>query len=66
MPARILKTPDYLAAAAPLLGNITLGDINHLAGIFGALLGAAYLLWKWRREARRQTTPPFPRTRDEQ
>lgn len=50
-----LALPDYLAAAAPVLGSLSLAEVNTLAQIVGALLGAAYLVWKWRREAR---TPP--------
>lgn len=52
-----LSTSDFITAAAPVLGSLTLAEVNTLAQIGGAALGAAYLLWKWRREAR---TPPPP------
>lgn len=57
-----LKTADFIAAAASPLGAITFADLNHLAGVFGAVLGASYLIWKWRKETRRETNPPFPPT----
>jgi len=46
-----LKTGDYIAASIPLMANLTLGDWNALLGVIGTLLGIAYLLWRWRREA---------------
>ena len=54
MPPRALTGHDYLAAAAPLLGTITIAEINQAAQALGTLAGLAYLLWKWRREARRR------------
>ena len=65
MPTRSLTAHDVLAAAAPLLGSWTLAEINTLAQLCGAALGAAYLIWKWRREARAPALPagipPAPR-----
>jgi hypothetical protein len=55
-----LSPSDYVAAAAPVLGSLSLAEINTCAQIFGALLGAAYLVWKWRREARTPPPPPGP------
>lgn len=50
---------DILAAFAPLLGSVgvrlTLADVNTAVQILGGCAGFAYLLWKWRREAK---TPP--------
>jgi hypothetical protein len=62
MPTRALNLHDYLAAAAPVLGSITLAEVNTVAQIVGAALGAAYLVWKWRREARagREVQSEFP------
>lgn len=50
------NSSDFIAAAAPVLGSITLADVNSASQILGACLGAAYLIWKWRREA----TAPAP------
>lgn len=65
MPPRSLNFYDFLAAAAPSLGSITMAQVNTLAQILGTLLGAAYLVWKWRREARAAALPagipPAPR-----
>lgn len=55
-----LRTSDYVVASVPvgakavaeLFATLTLEDLNNLAGIFGALLGAAFLIWRWRREAK--------------
>ena len=58
MNASRLSLPDYLAAAAPVLGSLSLAELNSLAQLVGAGLGAAYLIWKWRREAK--TPPPTP------
>jgi hypothetical protein len=64
-----LRPADFLAASAPAGGSViatkiadlTLADWNNLAGICGAVLGGAYLVWKWRKEARRGTRPPIGR-----
>ncbi len=64
-----LRTSDFVAASAPAgtsvvlktIAGLTLADLNNIAGIAGAALGGAYLLWKWRREARRGTRPPVAR-----
>lgn len=64
-----LRPADFLAASAPAgasiiakkIADLTLADWNSLAGIVGAILGTAYLLWKWRREAKRATRPPISR-----
>lgn len=45
-------TPTEIGIASmPPVASITLGHINSLVGIVGGLLGIAYLLWKWRRDA---------------
>lgn len=53
-----LRPADILAAVTPSASALTLAEWNHLVAIGCALLGAAYLLWRWRREAR---TPPHKR-----
>lgn len=56
MPHRLLTRlhiDDYIAAAVPLIANLTLDQINGIIAAVGGILGIAYLLWKWRREARK-------------
>lgn len=56
-----LRPADFLAASVPtitsfsarIVASLTLSDWKDIASIAGAVLGAAYLLWKWRREATR-------------
>lgn len=55
-----LGPKDLVAALAPTLGvkvggmfaALTLADWKDIASIAGGVLGTAYLLWKWRKEAR--------------
>lgn len=55
------KFKDILVATVPLaskataecLATLTLDDWNNIAGITGALLGSGYVIWKWRRDAKR-------------
>jgi len=55
-----LKASDYVAAAFAFLPSLTLSQWNSLLGCVGSGLGISYLLWKWRKEARRrETNPPF-------
>jgi hypothetical protein len=57
-----LRPADFAIASVPAgasivlkkIADLTLADWNNIAGIGGACLGACYLLWKWRREARRR------------
>lgn len=56
-----LRTSDYIAAIATPLASLTLAEINALVGILGGATGFMYLVWKWRREAKRsESRPPFP------
>lgn len=48
-----LTKADYIAAAVPISAIITLDQINGVIAAIGGILGIAYLLWKWRREARK-------------
>lgn len=47
-----LKPGDILAAAAPTVSATVVAQANQIVGMIGSLLGIAYLLWRWRREAR--------------
>ena len=67
-----LKISDYVAASMPLavsgaaktLASLTLAEWNSVAGICGAVIGACYLIWKWRREAKKSDSRvPFPPTK---
>jgi hypothetical protein len=46
-----MKPADFIAATAPAISATILGQINDLIGIVAGILGIAYLLWRWRREA---------------
>jgi hypothetical protein len=48
----MLQAKDYIVAGTPAVASITLGQVNQVAALVGTLLGIAYLLWKWRREAK--------------
>ena len=47
-----LKPGDIIAAAAPTVSATLVAQANQIVGMIGSLLGIAYLLWRWRREAR--------------
>ncbi|EIP96820.1 hypothetical protein OpiT1DRAFT_01245 [Opitutaceae bacterium TAV1] len=61
------KLADCIAAAAPATASLTLDHVNGIIAAVGGLLGIAYLLWKWSREARQPATrdEPFPVSRHE-
>lgn len=44
---------DILAAAAPVAANLTISHVNELASLIATALGIAYLVWRWRRDARK-------------
>lgn len=55
-----LKPHDYIAAAMSPILSLSLAEINSLVGIIGGATGFMYLLWRWRREAkRRDSRAPF-------
>lgn len=47
-----LKPADIVAAAVPTVSATVVAQANQIVGMIGSLLGIAYLLWRWRREAR--------------
>lgn len=47
-----MKPSDLATATLPPVLAVTLGQIHTIIGIIGGLLGIAYLLWKWRKEAK--------------
>ena len=48
----MLHAKDYIVAGTPVMASVTLGQVNQVAALVGTLLGIAYLLWKWWREAK--------------
>lgn len=51
----MLRPTEYLAAAAPTAVGVTLAQVNEMLGCVSLALGIAYLVWRWRREASRET-----------
>lgn len=67
MPVRIFKTPDIVFAAAPLLANLTLAEINEFLAFISGVSGLAFLYWRWWKSHKREkltgsvdTSPPIP------
>ena len=48
------QTKAILTAATPTIAMISLSQVNEVAALIGSLLGIAFLLWRWRREAKRK------------
>ena len=50
------KPSDVIAATIPVLSTVTLGQINDLVGIAGGMIGMAYLIWRWHRDAKQNNS----------
>ena len=48
------NTRAILTAAMPAAAMVSLSQVNEVAALVGTLLGIAFLLWRWRREAKRK------------
>jgi hypothetical protein len=46
-------TKAILTAATPAAAMVSLSQVNEVAALVGTLLGIAFLLWRWRREAQK-------------
>jgi hypothetical protein len=47
-------TKAILTAATPAAAMVSLSQVNEVAALVGTLLGIAFLLWRWRREAKKE------------
>lgn len=66
-----LRKADYFFATLPAAASETAHTVSRLTlsdweiitrigtTLAGFLIGSAFLIWKWRREAKRRTNPPF-------
>jgi hypothetical protein len=45
---------DLATAATPVVAWTSLSQVNDVAALIGTLLGIAFLLWRWHREATKE------------
>jgi uncharacterized membrane protein len=45
---------DIATASTPVVAWTSLSQLNDVAALIGTLLGIAFLLWRWHREANRE------------
>ena len=45
------QAKDLATAATPVVAFTSLSQVNDVAALIGTLLGIAFLLWRWQREA---------------
>lgn len=48
------QTKDLATAATPIVAFTSLSQVNDVAALIGTLLGIAFLLWRWQREANKE------------
>lgn len=60
-----MSRPDsaQILAAAGSAGGFFLANFDRIAASLCAIVGLAYTLWKWRREAAARNAEPFPVTK---
>lgn len=46
-----MKKSDYVIALMPTLTATFISRMNELAGLCGTILGIAFLVWRWKKEA---------------
>lgn len=46
------QAKDLATAATPVVAFTSLSQINDVAALIGTLLGIAFLVWRWNREAK--------------
>jgi hypothetical protein len=45
---------DLATASTPVVAFTSLSQVNDVAALIGTLLGIAFLLWRWKREASKE------------
>jgi hypothetical protein len=48
------QAKDIATAATPVVAWTSLSQVNDVAALIGTLLGIAFLLWRWKREASKE------------
>ena len=48
------QATDLATAATPIVAWTSLSQVNDIAALIGTLLGIAFLIWRWHREATKE------------
>jgi hypothetical protein len=48
------QVKDLATASTPVVAWTSLSQVNDVAALIGTLLGIAFLLWRWHREASKE------------
>jgi hypothetical protein len=48
------QAKDIATASTPIVAWTSLSHVNDVAALIGTLLGIAFLLWRWKREANKE------------